>query len=311
MILSVSRRTDIPAFYSEWFFNRLKEGFVDVRNPMNIHQISRINIKPEVVDCIVFWTKNPRKMIKRLQELDGYNYYFQFTVNPYDIKIEEYVPSKSKIIETFKELSDKIGPERVIWRYDPILFTEKIDINYHIKYFKELLKRLNGYTRQCVISFVDLYKKTVSNTKTLGINEPSELQMRKLANSFVEIAKAYNIKIVSCSEKINLEEEGIEHGHCIDPIVIERICNYTIKTTKDKNQRKECGCIESIDIGAYNTCNHKCSYCYANFNTEKVKNQSSHHIPTSSLLIGEIQNDDIVKERKVHLLKTDSLFEIF
>lgn len=310
MILSVSRRTDIPAFYSDWFFNRLKEGFVDVRNPMNIRQISRINIKPEVVDCIVFWTKNPQKMIDRLNELEEYSYYFQFTINPYDIKIEEYVPSKSKTIETFKELSDKIGPERVIWRYDPILFTEKIDINYHIKYFKELLKRLNGYTRQCVISFVDLYKKTVSNTKDLRIYEPSEIQMRKLAKSFVEIAKEYNIKIVSCSEKINLEEEGIDHGHCIDPIVIENICNYNIKATKDKNQRKECGCIESIDIGAYNTCNHKCSYCYANFNEEKVKNQSSNHIPTSSLLIGEIQNNDIVKERKVHLLKTDSLFEI-
>ena len=311
MILSVSRRTDIPAFYSEWFFNRLKDGFVDVRNPMNIHQISRINIKPDVVDCIVFWTKNPQKMIDRLKELDEYNYYFQFTINPYDIKIEENVPLKSKIIETFKDLSDKIGPERVIWRYDPILLSENIDINYHIKYFKVLLKRLKGYTNQCVISFVDLYKKTVSNTKDLGIYEPSELQMRKLAISFVEIAKDYNMRIVSCSEKINLEEEGIDHGHCIDPMVIEKICNYAIKTTKDKNQRKECGCIESIDIGAYNTCNHKCKYCYANFNEEQVKNQSLKHIPTSSLLIGEIQNNDIVKERKVHLLKTDSLFEIF
>lgn len=310
MILSVSRRTDIPAFYSEWFFNRLKEGFVDVRNPMNIHQVSRIDIRPDVVDCIVFWTKNPRKMIDRLNELEGYNYYFQFTINPYDINIEKNVPIKSEVIDTFKKLSDKIGPERVIWRYDPILLSDTIDINYHIKYFKKLLERLNGYTLKCVISFVDLYKKTITNTKHSEIYEPSEQQMKELAASFVESSKEYNIRIVSCSEKINLDKNGIEHGRCIDPLIIEKICNYNIRTIKDKNQRKECGCIESIDIGAYNTCIHKCSYCYANFNEEKVRSQSLRHIPTSSLLIGEIQNDDIIKERKVQLLKIDSLFDI-
>lgn len=159
MILSVSRRTDIPAFYSDWFFNRLQAGFVDVRNPMNIHQISRIKISPDVVDCIVFWTKNPKKMLDRLDELSGYNYYFQFTINPYDKQIEHYVPQKSEVIATFQALSMKIGPEKVIWRYDPILLTNKIDVNYHIKYFNELAKRLNGYTNRCVISFVDLYKK--------------------------------------------------------------------------------------------------------------------------------------------------------
>lgn len=202
----------------------------------------------------------------------------------------------------------KIGPEKVIWRYDPILLTNKIDVNYHIKYFNELAKRLNGYTNRCVISFVDLYKKTITNTKPININEPSEDEMRYLAESFVQIANMYNIKIVSCSEKIHLEEQGIEHGHCIDPLLIEQICNYSIKTSKDKNQRKECGCVESIDIGAYNTCCHKCAYCYANFNDEQVEISNSHHIKTSSLLIGEIQNNDVVKERKISLLKINSLF---
>lgn len=308
MILSVSRRTDIPAFYSNWFFNRLQAGFVDVRNPMNIHQISRIKISPDVVDCIVFWTKNPKKMLDRLDELSGYNYYFQFTINPYDRQIEQYVPQKSEVIATFQALSMKIGLERIIWRYDPILLTNKIDISYHIKYFHELIKRLSGYTNCCVISFVDLYKKTITNTKTIGISEPTEDEMRYLAESFVQIANTYNIKIVSCSEKINLEEQGIEHGHCIDPLLIERICNYNIKAAKDKNQRKECGCIESVDIGAYNTCCHKCAYCYANFNDGKVDISNSRHIKTSSLLIGEVQNDDIIKERKVSLLRTDNLF---
>lgn len=159
MILSVSRRTDIPAFYSDWFFNRLHEGFVDVRNPMNIHQISRIKITPDVVDCIVFWTKNPYNMLARLYELKKYNYYFQFTINPYGKDIEANVPVKTEIIDTFRRLSLLIGRNRVIWRFDPILITDEINVIYHIKYFEELAKRLENLTTRCVISFVDLYKK--------------------------------------------------------------------------------------------------------------------------------------------------------
>ena len=308
MILSVSRRTDIPAFYSEWFFNRLREGFIDVRNPMNIHQVSRVKITPDVVDCIVFWTKNPEAMLHRLDELRDYNYYFQLTLNPYDKKIESSVPIKGEIISAFKELSSKIGSNKVIWRYDPILITDTIDVNYHIKYFEELAKRLSGFTKRCVISFVDLYKKTIINTKQLSIREPSEGEILAIAEAFAEIAERYNMKIVTCSEKINLHDFGIEHGHCIDPKLIEQICGYRIDARKDKNQRKECACMESIDIGPYNTCCHGCAYCYANFNNNRVKVQSSKHITSSTLLTGELQNDDIIKERKVCSLKSDSLF---
>lgn len=133
MILSVSRRTDIPAFYSDWFFNRMKEGFVYVRNPMNIHQVSRITLSPEVIDCIVFWSKNPRPMLPRLGELKDYMYYFQYTINAYDQGLEVGVPRKEGVINTFKALSEAIGPKRVIWRYDPILLTETLDKDYHIK----------------------------------------------------------------------------------------------------------------------------------------------------------------------------------
>lgn len=308
MILSVSRRTDIPAFYSEWFFNRIKDGYVDVRNPMNIHQVSRIKITPDVVDCIVFWTKNPKMMLSRLEELKKYKYYFQFTINPYDKQIESRVPVKTEIIETFKELSTKIGAEKVIWRYDPILITDKIDVTYHIKYFEELAKRLEGYTTRCVISFVDLYKKTVRNTEPLCMREPSESEMRILAEKLIEIAKKHKMQVLSCAENINLEAQGIENGCCIDPHLIEEICGYNIEVKKDKNQRKECGCVESIDIGAYNTCCHACAYCYANFNSEKVQEQSSRHIKTSSMLTGKLAKDDVIKERKVFLLKAHTLF---
>lgn len=308
MILSVSRRTDIPAFYSEWFFNRLRDGFIDVRNPMNIHQVSRVKLTPDVIDCIVFWTKNPKAMLARLDELKDYNYYFQFTLNPYDRKIESIVPKKNEIILAFKELSSKIGNNRVIWRYDPILITDAIDVNYHIQYFEELAKRLAGFTKRCVISFVDLYKKTSTNTKYLNLREPNEDEMFAIAEAFSKIANNFGLEIVTCAENIDLQEFGIEHGHCIDPVLIEEICGYNIDTRKDKNQRKECGCIESIDIGAYNTCCHGCAYCYANFNNDKVRLQSSRHIKTSSLLTGELQNDDVVKERKVCSLKSDSIF---
>lgn len=281
---------------------------MDVRNPMNIHQVSRVRITPDVVDCIVFWTKNPKKMLARLGELKEYKYYFQFTINPYDKQIEAGVPVKAEIIETFKELSTKIGADKVIWRFDPILITDKIDVAYHIKYFEELAKRLEGYTTRCVISFVDLYKKTVTNTKPLNMREPSESEMRLLAEKLVEIAKKHNMQVLSCAENINLEEQGVEHGCCIDPLLIEEMCGYHIDVKKDKNQRKECGCVESIDIGAYNTCCHACAYCYANFNNEKVKNQSSKHKKTSSLLTGELTEEDVIKVRNVSLLKSDSLF---
>ena len=169
MILSVSRRTDIPNYYSEWFFNRIKERFVYVRNPMNEHQISKIDLSPDVVDCIVFWTKNPEPMITRLDELSKYNYYFQFTLTGYGKDIECNVPhKKEKMIPIFRELSRKIGKQKVIWRYDPIFFTKKYTPEYHLKAFEQIAMALKGYTEKCVISFVDVYAKNKRNMKLLG-----------------------------------------------------------------------------------------------------------------------------------------------
>jgi len=159
MIISVSRRTDIPAFYSDWFFKRLEEGFVLVRNPMNPQQVSKVSLSKAVVDCFVFWTKNPKSMLEKLPLLAGYDYYFQFTLNPYDQEIEVNLPKKAEIIKTFIELSNLIGKDRVIWRYDPILLTDKITIGDHLEYFNILAGQLGDYTRKCVISFLDQYQK--------------------------------------------------------------------------------------------------------------------------------------------------------
>ena len=308
MILSVSRRTDIPAFYWEWFLNRVQAGFVDVRNTMNIHRVSRIDIRPEVVDCIVFWTKNAGNIIPHLDQLKDYKYYFQYTINPYNKLIEENVPLKKYVVENFRLLSEIIGPNRVIWRYDPILLTDMIDVDYHLRYFEELAKRLKGHTNRCVISFVDLYKKTVSNTRELMMKEPTDMEMHFLAHNLSSIAKDYGMEIVSCSESIDLDFDGVRHGCCIDRNLIEEIVGYKIDVKKDKNQRKECGCVESVDLGAYNTCLHACKYCYANFNNMKVQTLSKKHNPLSTLLVGDLDNNDIVSERKVRLLKSNSLF---
>lgn len=299
MILSVSRRTDIPAFYSEWFYNRLKEGFVYVRNPMNIHQVSKVMLSPEVVDCIVFWSKNPRPMLARLDELKDYMYYFQYTINAYDKGMEQSVPSKEGIINTFKELSDKIGPKRVIWRYDPILLTEKMDADYHVKYFEEIAKRLEGRTNTCVISFVDLYKKTQQNLKDTTAREPSMNEMIEMAARLFVIAHRYGIAVQTCAEEIALESVGVKHGRCIDNALIEDLLGVKLVVSKDPNQRKECGCVQSIDIGEYNTCAHGCKYCYANFKDGVVARNRATHNPLSPLLVGELGPEDKVTERKL------------
>lgn len=299
MILSVSRRTDIPAFYSDWFFNRLTEGFVYVRNPMNIHQVSKIILSPDVIDCIVFWSKNPRPMLSRLDELKEYMYYFQFTINAYDKGFEAGVPRKEGIINTFKELSEKIGSKRVIWRYDPILLTEKMDKAYHYRYFEEIAKRLEGYTNTCVISFVDLYKKTQQNLKDTTAREPSFKEMLELAAQLFVIANKYGITVQTCAEEIALETVGVKHGKCIDNALIEDLLGVKLIVSKDPNQRKECGCVQSIDIGEYNTCAHGCKYCYANFKDGMVAKNRAAHNPYSPLLVGELGAEDKVTERKL------------
>ena len=299
MILSVSRRTDIPAFYSDWFFNRLKEGFVLVRNPMNIHQVSRIVLSPEVIDCIVFWSKNPRPMLARLDELKDYMYYFQFTINAYDKGLEAGVPKKEGIISTFRELSGKIGKKRVIWRYDPILLTEQMDKEYHYRYFEEIAKRLSGYTETCVISFVDLYKKTQQNLKDTTAREPSMNEMIEMAARLFVIAHRYGIAVQTCAEEIALESVGVKHGRCIDNALIEDLLGVKLVVSKDPNQRKECGCVQSIDIGEYNTCAHGCKYCYANFKEGVVARNRAAHNPLSPLLVGELGPEDKVTERKL------------
>lgn len=184
----------------------------------------------------------------------------------------------------------------------------QISVSYHINYFGELAKRLKGYTNRCVISFVDIYKKTERNTAHLLIREPNENEIKHLASGISVIGKEYGLSVQSCSEKVDLQEFGISHGSCVDQVLIEKICGYELDAKKDKSQRPECGCISSIDIGAYNTCKHGCTYCYANFNAQVVRTQSMRHNPNSTMLVGELGNEDKVTERDVKSLRGRGLF---
>ena len=303
MILSVSRRTDVPNYYSEWFIKRIEEGFLYVRNPINAHQISRIELSPSVVDCIVFWTKNPENMLDKLDALEKYHYYFQFTITGYGVDVEPNIPNKrEKIIPTFCKLSEKLGKERVIWRYDPIFLNEKYTLEYHLKAFEVIAEKLSGYTEKVIISFVDLYDKTIRNMAGLNITSVQEKQMVVIAQEMGRIAKKNHLKIESCAEKIDLQKYGIAHGSCIDLKLIERITGGSLCVAKDKNQRDECGCIQSIEVGTYNTCQNGCRYCYANFNEQRVACSVQQYDVNSPLLCGEIGEKDKVTERKVKSL---------
>ncbi len=308
MIISASRRTDIPSFYSEWFFNRLRAGYVYVRNPMNARQIGLISLSPEVVDGIVFWTKNPLPMLERLNELRDYMYYFQFTLTSYGKDVEQNIPSKSKVIvPTFQRLSDTIGPNRVVWRYDPIFLSETYTMNYHIRNFERLAKRLAPYTMKCTISFLDVYDKTKRNIAPVVPAAFSVEQQNQLAKHIAEIAHSYGLRVDTCAEAIDLQQYGIEHARCIDGRLFEQLLHCPLQAKKDKNQRKECGCIEALDIGAYNTCRNGCRYCYANYSEKAVASQICKHDRNSPLLIGAVGPEDRITPRDMTSCKVEQI----
>ncbi|MDR1904646.1 MAG: DUF1848 domain-containing protein [Treponema sp.] len=285
MIISASRRTDIPAFYGEWFIKRLREKKVFVRNPMNAGQVTELALDPQNIDCIVFWTKNPKNFLQYLDEIDslGYRYYFQFTLTPYNAALERNVGDKAEIIETFIELSQRIGKERVIWRYDPIIFSETYSLAYHERAFASLCTKLRCYTEKCVISFIDRYGFLEKDFTALKIHELSAAECGLVAKSICKIAEKYTIRVCSCCEKIDLDEYRIARNKCIDDELVNRICGSKLKYRKDAGQRERCRCTASRDIGAYNTCRHNCVYCYAKRGPEKAG-----YNPDSSELYGPL-----------------------
>lgn len=299
MIISASRRTDIPSYYTEWLINRLQERYVLVRNPMNPHQVSRINLSPEEVDAIVFWTKNPTPMLTHLDALRDYTYYFQFTLTAYGPDVEKNLPSKNKIIiPAFQTLSREIGKERVVWRYDPIFFSEQYSMEYHCRYFEVLASKLAGCTEKCTVSFLDMYRSTEKNMKSLSVVKDTPEMQVELLQRFVEIAGKYGLYIDTCAEAGDFHALGVGHAHCVDKERIQRISSKALTVGKDKNQRAECGCVASVDIGAYSTCRNGCRYCYANHGAAALEKNVARHDPKSPLLYGQLEEKDVIKDRK-------------
>lgn len=289
MILNVSGRTDICAFYSKWFINRLKEGFVDVRNPFYPKMVSRIYFKD--VDLFVFCTKNPMPMMKYIDDLKKINCAFHVTLTPYHKDIEPFFPDKSEVIKTILKLSEIFGKERIFLRYDPVFINDKYTVLYHIKAFEKLMKVFENKIDRVIISFIDLKK----NTKKNKFKELSLEEVEEVSSKFGELARKYNVKIQACAESYDLKKYGFTGEACVNPTTIYKLTGKIYN--KKGHFRENCHCMEMVDIGAYNSCAHFCKYCYANFDEEKVKTNMNMHNPNSSLLIGKLNDDDIIKIR--------------
>lgn len=305
MIISASRRTDIPAFYGEWMITRLKEGYVIVQNPINKKQFSRVNLQRDVVDCIVFWTKTPQPFMEQIKQIEqmGYPFYFQMTITPYDLSIEHGLPSKASLIESCKRLSDAIGPHRIVWRYDPIIISSELSVAYHLDAFGNLAQELSGYVEQCMFSIYDEYRKTRQRMMSIAPQEPDGGENNDLLAGLAKIASSHSMRLSACCEQVDGSQFGISKAACIDQELIERIVGYPLKVSKDTNQRAMCRCIASIDIGHYDTCPHGCLYCYGTSTQSVVKNNLANHQQQSPLLIGQVDDTMVIKERKVELLQ--------
>ena len=293
MILNVSGRTDIVAFYTKWFMNRYHEGYVDVRNPFNPKLVSRIHF--DNVDAILFCTKNPLPIIKYLKEINK-PIIFNITLTPYMKDIEPNVPDKKEVIEAIKKISKTIGVDNVYVRYDPVLLNDKYTVEYHKKAFNKLCSLLSGFVKQIIISFIDDYKNVRKNMDVLKIKEFTDNDYEEIGKSFSESARKYGMTVQTCAETKNLVEYGFIKGECLSAMMAYKL---TGKIYNKWRARKgiPCNCVETVDIGVYNTCKHLCKYCYANYDEEMIDKNVKKHNPNLSLLIGELNYDDIIKER--------------
>ncbi len=294
MILNISGRTDIVAFYSNWLMNRLKEGYIDVRNPFNPKMLSRIMI--DDVDLLFFCTKNPIPILDKIKDINK-KIYFHVTLTSYKKDIEPNVPDKKEIIEAIKKLSKMIGKENIVIRYDPVFINDEYTIDYHVKAFDKLCSLLDGYVEKILISFIDDYKNVRNNYKVLNYKKLDENDYKTIGTSFSKSANLHNISVHTCAEVRNLVEYGFIKDECMSKELALKLTGKTFKKWKAR-KNVPCECVEMVDIGVYNTCKHFCKYCYANFDEKKVNDNYLKHNPNSSLLIGELESNDIIKIRK-------------
>lgn len=305
MIISASRRTDIPAFYSQWFMNRLREGYCLVPNPYNPRQVARISFLPECLDVIVFWSKNPFPILRHLPEVEkmGHPFYFLFTLNAYPKALEPNLPSLAERISTFIKLSRRIGSRRVIWRYDPIILSNRTDAAFHKKMFEDLCGQLAGHTCRVIISVITRYRKTIRSLRALEKQgyvfdrEPrNHTETEGLLSEMASSAADHGLETFACAEKKDYTHLGVKPARCIDATLIRELWGIPVASGKDPGQREHCGCASSRDIGMTDTCPHGCLYCYATMNWEIAVKRYQTHDPNSVMLIkspGIPKNDPV------------------
>ena len=307
MIVSASRRTDIPAFYSRWFINRVRAGYCTVPNPFNLNQVSRISLAPQEVDVISFWTRNARPFFPYLEELDqrGCRFYFLYTLLDYPHQIDPFSPAAAQAVRTFRELVERIGPQRVIWRYDPILFTQQTGPDFHIDTYRRLAEALRGYTQRSVISFMTHYSKAQPRLQEMArhgaaltpFRGPAETWFGGFVRSLVNSAAENDMTIQSCASELDLAPYGVLPGKCVDDEYIQDVFGIEVAHQKDPGQRKLCGCVRSRDIGMYDSCLFGCQYCYATTNFERSRQNYREHDPQSPSLVGWYDVDEELQLR--------------
>lgn len=297
MILHTGNRTDIPAFYSMWFSERLRAGYALVRNPYDPRRVTRYDINPEVVDLIVFCTKNPGPMLSHMNLLHQYNQYWFVTVTPYGREIEPGIGDKAQVMDDFKRLSESTGKNHMAWRYDPIFIDDTYTADRHVEAFERMARELSGYTGTCVISFIDLYQKVKRNFPQA--REVSSHHRLYLGKAFVDIGKKYGITVKTCAEGNDLAELGADCSGCMSLKTFEDAIGSHLNIPSGyKTARSECACFLSSDIGQYDTCGHLCRYCYANSDESAVRRNMKLHDPYSPLLIGNVLPDDVIHQAK-------------
>ena len=298
VIISASRRTDIPALYSQWFMNRIRAGWCLVPNPVNPGQVSHVSLKPEDVDAIVFWSKNPAPMLAHLEELDnsGFRYYFQFTLNDYPEALEPNIPSLDDRITTFLKLSEHLEPQRVIWRYDPIILSNITNIDFHREKFATIAGRLAGATRRVMLSIVHFYKKTdrrLSKLEQDGVSFDKEAisspHIAYIIRDLASIAKQHNMESFTCASERDFTEFGMPPGRCVDGGLLHQLWGLPDHYPKDPYQRKHCRCSVSKDIGINDTCIQGCPYCYSTRNNDIAQRRYREHDPASPIMWQQVR----------------------
>ncbi|MEE3487357.1 MAG: DUF1848 domain-containing protein [Bulleidia sp.] len=294
MIINTGQRTDIPAFYAEWFASRLKEGFVCVRNPFDFHAVTRYQLNPDVVDLIGFCSKNPAGMFPYMDLLKPYHQFWYVTLTPYGKDIEPNVPDKHQVIRDFQQLSSIVGKANIGWRYDPVFLSKRYDIVYHLRAFETIAKELDGYTDIVVISFIDLYEKVKRSFPEVQAVPDDEAIM--LGKQLIAIAKEHHMTLKTCSEGTLLEPYGADCRGCMTVDMYEKAIGQKLNMPSWHPNRTGCACYLACDIGAYDSCMHLCRYCYANNSRRKVLENHARHDPHSPFLIGNYMEGDRIHD---------------